>query len=110
MAAAADSAEGSPASNPGRALAFASSFTVCVLAAGSLAITLFGRPHGPAITLGLAAPAAHSAAAPVPAAHKTSIPAPGAAPITKPLYAGKVLLADPALIENTPQGPLPRIA
>jgi polysaccharide deacetylase 2 family uncharacterized protein YibQ len=110
MAAAADSAEGSPASNPGRALAFASSFTVCVLAAGSLAITLFGRPHGPAITLDLAAPAAHSAAAPVIAAHETGIPAPGAAPITKPLYAGKVLLADPALIENTAQGPLPRIA
>ncbi|HEU0095317.1 MAG TPA: divergent polysaccharide deacetylase family protein [Rhizomicrobium sp.] len=94
-------------SNPGRALAFASSFTVCLLAAGSLAITLFGRPHGPAITLDLAAaPVAHTAAAP--AAPEATTPAPAA--VTKPIYAGKALLADPALIENTPEGPLPRIA
>jgi hypothetical protein len=107
MAAAADSADGTHASNPGRALAFASSFTVCLLAAGCLAITLFGRPHGPAITLDLAAtPVAHTAAVPI--AHETATPAPAA--ITKPLYAGKALLADPALIENTPEGPLPRIA
>src|SRR5258706_11498861 len=31
-------------------------------------------------------------------------------PTTRPLYAGKVLLADPALIENSIRGPLPRIA
>lgn len=112
MAAVADSADGTPVSNPGRALAFASSFTVCLLAAGSLAITLFGRPHGPAITLDLAAaPAAQATAAPAIAAHQANIPAPAApGPITKHLYAGKALLADPALIENTPQGPLPRIA
>jgi polysaccharide deacetylase 2 family uncharacterized protein YibQ len=36
--------------------------------------------------------------------------APLTPPITKPIYAGKVLLADPALIENTIRGPLPRIA
>jgi polysaccharide deacetylase 2 family uncharacterized protein YibQ len=30
--------------------------------------------------------------------------------IDKPIYAGKILIADPALIEQTPQGPLPRIA
>ena len=53
MAAAADSAEGMFASKGGRALAFASSFTVCLLAAGALAITLLGRPHGPSITLDL---------------------------------------------------------
>jgi hypothetical protein len=35
---------------------------------------------------------------------------PATAPVTKPLYAGKALLADPALVENTAQGPLPRIA
>jgi polysaccharide deacetylase 2 family uncharacterized protein YibQ len=29
---------------------------------------------------------------------------------THPVYAGKALVADPALIENTPEGPLPRIA
>ena len=110
MAAVADSADRMPASHAGRALAVASAFTVCLLAAGCLAITLFGRPHGPAIILDLAAaPAAHTAA-PVAAAPDASMPAPGAAPVTRPLYAGKALLADPALIENTPQGPLPRIA
>ena len=30
--------------------------------------------------------------------------------IAKPVYAGRVLIADPALIEQTAQGPLPRIA
>ena len=40
-------------SKSGRALAFASSFTVCLLAAGALAITLLGRPHGASITLDL---------------------------------------------------------
>jgi polysaccharide deacetylase 2 family uncharacterized protein YibQ len=108
MAAAADSADGMPASGSGRALAFASSATVCLLAAGCLAITLFGRPRGPAITLDLAAAPAVENAAPVPT--RQAMPAPSSGPITKPLYAGKALLADPALIENTPQGPLPRIA
>ena len=53
MAAAADSAEGILASKSGRALAFAASFTVCLLAAGTLAITLLGHAHGPTITLDL---------------------------------------------------------
>ena len=35
---------------------------------------------------------------------------PSGGPITKPVYAGTALLADPALIENTPLGPMPRIA
>jgi hypothetical protein len=39
MAAAVDSAEGFLASKAGRALAFACSFTICLLAAGMLAIT-----------------------------------------------------------------------
>jgi polysaccharide deacetylase 2 family uncharacterized protein YibQ len=30
--------------------------------------------------------------------------------IIRPIYAGSSLVADPALIENTPQGPMPRIA
>jgi polysaccharide deacetylase 2 family uncharacterized protein YibQ len=106
MAAAADSAEGLLASKSGRALAFAASFTVCLMAAGALAVTLLGRPHGPSITLELAdkLPQAEAMAAP-------AMPgAPVAGPITQPLYAGRALLADPALIENTNQGPLPRIA
>ena len=89
MAAAADSADGMPASGSGRALAFASSATVCLLAAGCLAITLFGRPRGPAITLDLAAAPAVENAAPVPT--RQAMPAPSSGPITKPLYAGKAL-------------------
>ena len=110
MAAAADPAEGMFLSKSGRALAFASSFTVCLLAAGALAITLLGRPHGPSITLDLP-----QSALPKPRAAASAMPTgidDGAVtgPVTKPIYAGKALLADPALVENTAQGPLPRIA
>src|SRR5271163_1111164 len=110
MAAAADSAEGVFASKGGRALAFASSFTVCLLAAGTLAITLLGRAHGPSITLDLPEgvlprpkPAVQPAALSITDGAVTG-------PVTKPVYAGKALVADPALAENTPQGPLPRVA
>ncbi len=30
--------------------------------------------------------------------------------VTQPVYAGRALVADPALVENTPDGPLPKIA
>ncbi|MDB5735483.1 MAG: hypothetical protein JWN16_2120 [Alphaproteobacteria bacterium] len=109
MAAAADSAEGMSASKAGRALAFASSFTICLLAAGSLAITLLGRPHPPAVTLQLPEVPGAKHAAPAAQAAAEDLPAPGA-PITSVLRAGSALLADPALIENTSEGPLPRIA
>ena len=110
MAAAADSAEGLLASKAGRALAFASSFTVCLLAAGTLAITLFGRPHGPTIQLDLAQTAETAAKPPSSTAYSISDDGAVTGPVTKPIYAGKALLADPALVENTAQGPLPRIA
>ncbi|MGD0191596.1 MAG: divergent polysaccharide deacetylase family protein [Rhizomicrobium sp.] len=51
-----------------------------------------------------AAPAAKTASTPLPPV----IVAPGK--IDKPVYAGRALIADPALIEMTPDGPLPRIA
>jgi uncharacterized protein len=111
MAAAAQSAEGMIASKGGRALAFASSFTVCLLAAGALAITLLGHARGPSITLDLpqtplpSAKFAPRAAASSPIGDGATLGA-----VTKPLFAGKALLADPALIENTAQGPLPRIS
>jgi polysaccharide deacetylase 2 family uncharacterized protein YibQ len=109
MAAAAESAEGLLASKPGRALAFASSFTVCLLAAGSLAITILGRPHGPIASLDLPdLPGARQAAAPPAPPANTDGAVVG--PVTAPIYAGKALVADPALSENTAQGPLPRIA
>ena len=110
MAAAADPAESVFASKGGRALAFASAFTVCLLAAGALVITLLGRPHGPSITLDLPAsvlPKPKPAAVAMPSSISDGAVT-GA--VTKPIYAGKALLADPALAENTTQGPLPRIA
>lgn len=110
MAVAAQTAEGMIASKAGRALAFACSFTVCLLAAGALAITLLGRPHGPSITLELAQTAPPHAAARPSAMSSLAGDEAVIGPVTKPIYAGKALLADPALIENTAQGPLPRVS
>lgn len=116
MAAAADPAEGSTASSPlaskgGRALAFGCSFAACLLAGGALAITILGRPGGlPTVSLEL--PEQHGAK-PKPAPSPTSAgPDEGAVTgaIIGPIFAGSALVADPALVENTFQGPLPRIA
>ena len=110
MAAAADPAEGFFASKGGRALAFGSSAAACLLAAAVLGITLLGHPGGPAsVTLELAdhagAPTEHASALKADSDMQTA-----ASAVTHPLFAGKVLLADPELIENSRQGPLPRIA
>src|SRR5450432_102594 len=110
MAAAADSAEGLLTSKAGRGLAFACSFVCCLLAAGALAITLLGRPGVPAAAmLDLPADMGGKPKATAPANPGVSEGA-IAGPVTKPIFAGKALLADPALVENTAQGPLPRIA
>jgi polysaccharide deacetylase 2 family uncharacterized protein YibQ len=90
-----------------RALAFSTAFFFCALTAGALVITLLGHASRPGVTLkldGLAEsrPAARPAAA-------TEAAAPPVI-IDKPVYAGSALVADPALIENSPAGPLPRIA
>jgi uncharacterized protein len=110
MAAAVDSAEGFFASKAGRALAFGCSFMACLMAAGALVITLLGHPGGPvSVTLELADNSGDrpkSAALIGPSSDDGVV----AAPVTKPIYAGKSILADPALIENTVHGPLPRIA
>ncbi len=98
----------SGASKSGRALAFASAFTFCLMAAGALAITLLGRPHRADVQLDLPEQPGMKIARPVAAPAPPDVAATG--PITKPLYAGKALVADPALTENTAQGPLPRIA
>ena len=110
MAAAADSAEGCSRPRPGARWPSPASFTLCLLAAGALAITLFGRPHAPAISAGPARRCQR--AKPRRTARRCRRSDDGAVtgPVTKPVYAGKALLADPALIENTAQGPLPRIA
>jgi len=115
MVAATPFADGDFASRSGRALAFASSFVICLLAGGILAITLMGQGHGPRYTLELpdSAPAVPQgkarSAAPAQAVAPETPPA-AIGPITKTVHAGRALLADPALVQNTPQGPLPRIA
>ena len=110
MAAAVDTAEGPITPKSRAALAFASSFTVCLLAAGSLAITLLGRPHTAHVDLDLSAPAeSHKPAMPIAAAKSADATA-SASQVTQVTRAGSALVADPALIENTSQGPLPKIA
>jgi polysaccharide deacetylase 2 family uncharacterized protein YibQ len=109
MAAAAGSAEGFFASKAGRALTFGCSFTGFLLAAGVLTITLLGHPGGPSVRLELAEKAGGKPE-PVASMRPASQEGPVAEAVTRPLYAGKTLLADPALIENTIAGPLPRIA
>jgi polysaccharide deacetylase 2 family uncharacterized protein YibQ len=97
------------AAKPARALALAVAATVCALTAGALAITVLGKAHSADVVLDLPAPAE-----PVAAVAAKTEPSQDAAPapprIDKPVFAGKALVADPALIENSAQGPLPRIA
>ena len=90
-----------------RALALAGTGTLCILTAGALGITVLGKVHRPGVTLDLPAP---------PPSKQASAPKPDSAPAAPPVtidkivMAGRALIADPALIENSAQGPLPRIA
>jgi polysaccharide deacetylase 2 family uncharacterized protein YibQ len=101
------------------ALSYLTLFVVMI--AGAAAVTFLGDPHAgdPIVNLELAkAPALRRPAPPSRSAAElrgeqgaqmgASVPAPGK--ITQKLYAGRALVADPSLIENAPQGPLPRIA
>jgi len=90
-----------------RALAFTTAFFFCSLTAGALVITLLGNARHPGVTLTLPELVAPKPAAPIVAA--ADAPPPPVV-IDKPVFAGTALVADPALIENTPLGPLPRIA
>lgn len=88
-------------------------------------VAIFGRATdgGPVVHLLLSAPkAVQATVAKTPAKPRraapalglrpsdTSVPRPPPQKIVKPVYAGSALVADPALIENTAEGPLPRIA
>jgi len=100
-----------------------------------LSVVLFGDPHGdrPSVDLaiepivqtnipgkdwskGVHSPKPGSRAAVrqaidrLPAPVEQLQPGEAARQIIRPIYAGSSLVADPALIENTAQGPLPRIA
>lgn len=95
------------ASRAMRALALASAGTLCVLAAGALGITVLGKVQRPGIVMDLPPPPPPKAMA---SAQAVAAPAAPPVAIDKVILAGRALIADPALIENSPQGPLPRIA
>lgn len=99
---------------------------LAILSAGAGAVLLFGNPHAadPVVTLNLEPaqlqPTLHrlpppplpaQPKAPLPRATATSLP-PKIVPsvIDGPVYADHALIADPALLESSAQGPLPRIA
>jgi polysaccharide deacetylase 2 family uncharacterized protein YibQ len=90
-----------------RALAFATALFFCALAAGALGITLLGKVTRPEVVLDLTALPGAKPAPPQKALAEVTAPP---VVIDKPLFAGNALVADPALIENSPLGPLPRIA
>ena len=96
-----------PAPFAARALAFSTAFFFCSITAGALVITLLGKVPRQDVMLDLTA-------APRPAPPKIAAlpPSPPTPPVVidKPIYAGSALVADPALIENSSVGPLPRIA
>ncbi|HWC63268.1 MAG TPA: divergent polysaccharide deacetylase family protein, partial [Rhizomicrobium sp.] len=92
-----------------RLLGVAGASVFCVLAAIALGITLFGKVRQPAARIELPPliQAKPKIAMPQAASAETLPPSPV---IDKQLFAGKALVADPALVENSPSGPLPRIA
>lgn len=114
-----------------RSLVLAWSATIATIAILSAAIAVFGRASDgePAVTLSLSLPMSHLSASgsalalerlkapPVASvatpASSASVPASAMAgqsqPLQKPVFAGGALIADPALIESTDAGPLPRI-
>ncbi|MEI9990229.1 MAG: divergent polysaccharide deacetylase family protein [Rhizomicrobium sp.] len=105
-----------------RPLVFAYFALFAILILFGIAVALFGNPRAgdPVVRLRLdqtpakAAALAHPATprpAPATASGETAVP-PAIVPptVTQPVYAGRALVADPALIESTANGPLPRIA
>jgi polysaccharide deacetylase 2 family uncharacterized protein YibQ len=95
-------------SRAARALAFASAGVFGLLGIAALGITVLGHVDRPGVTLDLSPPVIAKPSAPA----KAAPAAPEAPPLSidKVTMAGRALLADPALIEKSPQGPLPRIA
>jgi hypothetical protein len=108
--------EPGPAARSGaRVLLFASAGVAGLLAVLGFAVLIMGgsRARDSMVQLALSptqtAPE-KSAAAGAPRASTQMDAVAGALTITQPVYAGRALLADPALIEQTEDGPLPRIA
>lgn len=95
-------------SRAARALALTSASALCALTAAILTITVLGKVHRPEVVLDISLPVVP--AKPVSHHAFVAMPAAAARRIDKPEYAGRALIADPALIENSLAGPIPRIA
>jgi polysaccharide deacetylase 2 family uncharacterized protein YibQ len=106
-----------------RDLAWAYVALFALVIAGGAAVTFLGNPHAgePVVVLDVPGARVHAAAPKQAAAAPAqppgvplaqNLPAIAVAPpkVTQQLFAGHALIADPALIENTAAGPLPRIA
>jgi polysaccharide deacetylase 2 family uncharacterized protein YibQ len=113
---------GRGAPNP---LAIAYFLLLVLLVGGGVALAFLGDPRAgePIVRLALVPPSlptriaqkpasAPSAAQTVPSAVEPVTLPPALVPpnISRPIFAGRSLLADPALVEETQSGPLPRIA
>jgi uncharacterized protein len=106
------------------ALAYLALFILLIVAGA--AITFLGDPHAGDSVVSMDLPRAkshiaHAIASPIattpPAAtasqspvDQTQIPPSVPQKVTQQIFSGRALIADPALVENTPMGPLPRIA
>jgi polysaccharide deacetylase 2 family uncharacterized protein YibQ len=100
--------EGSPSKGV-RALGLAGASLICLLMGGAATITLLGSGTQNASVRIPLTPAASRAAeqAVIQAQPTPDTPMP---PVTQVQHAGRALIADPALTENTALGPLPRVA
>jgi hypothetical protein len=95
-----------------RALAIAGAGLTCALMAAAATITLLGNGHGASVRLDLEPVMQSHEHAPAPPVLRAETATPDVVmpAISQVQHAGRALIADPALIENSPLGPLPRIA
>ncbi|MBV9541315.1 MAG: divergent polysaccharide deacetylase family protein [Alphaproteobacteria bacterium] len=126
MAASSMTGDGSSTDGPSRGalrlLAFGYFGVFAALFLFGLAVVFLGDPSAnePVVRLSLPPAAQNVATAPIPGTplapsgkpQPVPTPPPAAVPnnITQPVYSGRALVADPALIENSDHGPLPKIA
>ena len=96
-----------PAPKGARALGLTGAFLVCLLMGGAATITLLGNAQHASVRIALT-PAEGPPAPPV--LHAEPVPETPMPPVTAVQHAGRALIADPALTENSALGPLPRIA
>ena len=95
-----------------RALAITGAGLTCALMAAAATITLLGNRHGASVRLDLEPVVETHGHAPAPPVLRAEAATPDVVmpAISQAQYAGRALIADPALTENSPLGPLPRIA